>query len=252
MKSAGKRTIKAVVNHKAASETAIKAQTCFTESVRVMEPYLEEMSTEIHSDFLKIKELGLLQGQKIFTLIYGWQSKASGVRRSMELVLEWQKTTFACLTRVAVWLQATVPDIEAEVRTSRVVRDAARRRLVSLWNPKSSSEVKSPSKKHGNLLTGRSERLLATLWDIIYLSIIILYILNILSLHDRKLGEKGTNFEDCIQPSSGYELLRTADIFMQLCDKKYIGCQMTGVHSKSQSYQYIGFYYNLVHGLLAI
>ncbi|KIJ55740.1 hypothetical protein M422DRAFT_41641 [Sphaerobolus stellatus SS14] len=122
-------------DYQVASETAVKAQVCFTESVRVLGPYLEEMPKEIQSDFSKAKELGLLQAEKVYNLIY---SKIDTVTQSVELMLERQETVFACLTRAAVWVQNKVPEVEAEVRTAHATRDTARRNLAVIWNDRSS------------------------------------------------------------------------------------------------------------------
>ena len=65
-----------------AASTAGKAQVCFTETARVMEPYMEEMPNDIEPEFQKVKDLGLLQAQKIYHLIYGWESTTDGVRRT--------------------------------------------------------------------------------------------------------------------------------------------------------------------------
>ncbi|KAF8589065.1 hypothetical protein K439DRAFT_496109 [Ramaria rubella] len=120
-------------DYKAAAETSGKAQVCFNETVRVLTPHEEMLPAEVLADFEKLKELELLQASKIYGFMYGWQHSTGGVRQSTETMLQRQEVVFACLTRLAVWVQNIVPVVEAELLTARLSRDRSRQDLVALW-----------------------------------------------------------------------------------------------------------------------
>ncbi|KAF8579540.1 hypothetical protein K439DRAFT_1663190 [Ramaria rubella] len=120
-----------------ATQIAAKAQICFNETVRVLTPHTTMLPAEVMADFEKLKELGLLQASKIYGLMYGWKRATSGtgmlVSGSIKLMLQKQEIAFACLTRVAVWVQNEVPVAEAGLFATQVVRDKKRQDLVTLW-----------------------------------------------------------------------------------------------------------------------
>ncbi|KAF8495072.1 hypothetical protein JB92DRAFT_3099900 [Gautieria morchelliformis] len=120
-------------DYRVAAETASKAQICFNETVRVLTPHVSFIPEEVMPDFEKLKEMGLLQATKIYDLMYSWKHMSSGDAKSMKLMLQKQETVFACLTRMAVWVQNEVPTAEADLRAARVSRDQARRELTSAW-----------------------------------------------------------------------------------------------------------------------
>jgi len=70
-----------------AADTSSKAQVCFTEAAKKLEPYMRDLPEDICSDFETLKEMSLLQASKIYHLMYGWQSNSTGVRSTSHWLL---------------------------------------------------------------------------------------------------------------------------------------------------------------------
>ncbi|KAF8529577.1 hypothetical protein BU17DRAFT_60368 [Hysterangium stoloniferum] len=122
------------------SETAIKAQACFHETLRVLEPYMNRVSTELMEDFNKLEKWGLLQAPKIFALACETQVM-SGVTRTVNVLYQTQEAVFVCLTHIAIWVQDQVPVAEAEARRALTKRDEDRLQLVTIWKTRIGSEI---------------------------------------------------------------------------------------------------------------
>lgn len=120
-------------DYKEAVVFAGKAQVCFSETIKVVTPYVASMPSEILSDFNQLQEMGLLQASKIYDLMYGWKGSASDTAGSVKLMFQKQENVFASLTRFTVWVQTYVPVVESEAQNALSMKIAAQKKLVQLW-----------------------------------------------------------------------------------------------------------------------
>ncbi|KAI0652744.1 hypothetical protein C8Q79DRAFT_897399 [Trametes meyenii] len=119
--------------YREAAKWAEKAQICFNECIRSLQPQwdlLKRDEVEICED---LKETGLLQAVQLYNLMYGGKTLAMGITQQVQIMMQKQDAVFQRLTNFAVWVQSCTKHCEAVELETRESRDTARRQLVALW-----------------------------------------------------------------------------------------------------------------------
>ncbi|KZS98860.1 hypothetical protein SISNIDRAFT_480460 [Sistotremastrum niveocremeum HHB9708] len=120
-------------NYKDAASLSEKAQICVNETLRVLEPSKDDLPPEVLENYNKVKELGLSQMQKIYHLMYGWQSKDTGIHESLKVLLARQEEVYKHLTELALWVQKQDPiTVETNKKLEKATK-VARENLASVW-----------------------------------------------------------------------------------------------------------------------
>ncbi|KAI0352215.1 hypothetical protein OH77DRAFT_809461 [Trametes cingulata] len=119
--------------YREAAKWAEKAQICFNESLRSLQPHWDLLKREEVEMCEELKETGLLQAVQLYNLMYGGKILAMGITQQVQIMMQKQDAVFQRLTSFAVWVQNCTQHCEAVERETRASRDAARRTLVALW-----------------------------------------------------------------------------------------------------------------------
>ncbi|KZT44255.1 hypothetical protein SISSUDRAFT_1057227 [Sistotremastrum suecicum HHB10207 ss-3] len=116
-----------------AASLSEKAQICVNETLRVLEPSKDDLPPEVLENYNKVKELGLSQMQKIYHLMYGWQSKDTGIHESLKVLLVRQEEVYKHLTELALWVQKQDPiTVETNKKLEKATK-VSRENLASVW-----------------------------------------------------------------------------------------------------------------------
>ncbi|KAI8980613.1 hypothetical protein BD414DRAFT_420307 [Trametes punicea] len=119
--------------YREAAKWAEKAQICFNECLRSLQPHWELLQREELEACDDLKEAGLLQAVQLYNLMYGGKVLAMGITQQVQVMIQKQEAVFQRLTSFAVWVQDCTKHCEAVELETRESRDAARRQLVALW-----------------------------------------------------------------------------------------------------------------------
>ncbi|KZS98861.1 hypothetical protein SISNIDRAFT_447691 [Sistotremastrum niveocremeum HHB9708] len=120
-------------NHKDPASLSEKAQICINETLRVLEPSKDDFPPDVLENYTKVKELGLSQMQKVYHLMYGWQSKDTGIDESLKLLLARQEEVSKHLTGLSLWVQNQYPITVETNKTLEKPTKVARENLASVW-----------------------------------------------------------------------------------------------------------------------
>ncbi|KAI0370121.1 hypothetical protein BV20DRAFT_1036130 [Pilatotrama ljubarskyi] len=119
--------------YREAAKWAEKAQICFNECLRSLQPHWELLKREEVEMCEDLKETGLLQAVQLYNLMYGGKVLAMGITQQVQIMIQKQDAVFQRLTSFAVWVQNCTKHCETVELETRESRDAARRQLVALW-----------------------------------------------------------------------------------------------------------------------
>ncbi|KAI0962700.1 hypothetical protein AcW1_001465 [Taiwanofungus camphoratus] len=119
--------------YREAGSWAQKAQVCFNECLRVLEPYQDLLGRDELEDCDELKRAGLLQAVRLYELMYGGKALAFGITQQVQIMLQKQTAVFERLTRLAVGVQNFTTHCETVQQAARNQRDHARRHVVALW-----------------------------------------------------------------------------------------------------------------------
>ncbi|KAI0640312.1 hypothetical protein C8Q77DRAFT_126401 [Trametes polyzona] len=119
--------------YREAAKWAEKAQICFNECLRALQPHQDLLKRDEAEACEDLKETGLLQAVQLYNLMYGGKALAMGITQQVQIMTQKQDAVFQRLTAFAVWVQDCTKHCEAVELESRASRDAARRQLVALW-----------------------------------------------------------------------------------------------------------------------
>ncbi|RDX44278.1 hypothetical protein OH76DRAFT_1359858 [Lentinus brumalis] len=119
--------------YREAAEWAKKAQICFNECVRALQPHWDLLKRDELQDCEDLQNTGLLQAVQLYKLMYGGKILAMGITQQVQIMVQKQDAVFARLTNFAVWVQDCTKFCETVELDARESRDAARRHLVALW-----------------------------------------------------------------------------------------------------------------------
>ncbi|KAL6304846.1 hypothetical protein BKA93DRAFT_251714 [Sparassis latifolia] len=131
------------MTYKEAAQWAQKAQICFNECLRTLEPFKDFLGDEAQGCD-ELVQTGLLQAVQLYNLNYGGKALQFGITTQMQIMLQKQEAVFERLTDFAVAVQNFTKHSESVHREMRHKRDAARRKLVALWM-NDISDYSSPS-----------------------------------------------------------------------------------------------------------
>ncbi|KAH9884647.1 hypothetical protein C8Q73DRAFT_796163 [Cubamyces lactineus] len=119
--------------YREAAKFAEKAQICYNECIRALQPHWDLLQREELEACEDLKEAGLLQALQLYTLMYGGKVLAMGITQQVQTMIHKQEAVFQRLTSIAVWVQNCTRHCETVELETRARRDAARRELVALW-----------------------------------------------------------------------------------------------------------------------
>ncbi|KAI0658280.1 hypothetical protein C8Q70DRAFT_1054883 [Cubamyces menziesii] len=119
--------------YREAAKYAEKAQICYNECIRALQPHWDLLQREELEACEDLKEAGLLQALQLYTLMYGGKVLAMGITQQVQIMVHKQEAVFQRLTSIAVWVQDCTRHCETVELETRARRDAARRELVALW-----------------------------------------------------------------------------------------------------------------------
>ncbi|KAI0328452.1 hypothetical protein GY45DRAFT_1347188 [Cubamyces sp. BRFM 1775] len=119
--------------YREAAKYAEKAQICYNECIRALQPHWDLLQREELEACEDLKEAGLLQALQLYTLMYGGKVLAMGITQQVQIMVHKQEAVFQRLTSIAVWVQNCTRHCETVELETRARRDAARRELVALW-----------------------------------------------------------------------------------------------------------------------
>ncbi|RPD54504.1 hypothetical protein L227DRAFT_511669 [Lentinus tigrinus ALCF2SS1-6] len=119
--------------YREAAEWAKKAQICFNECVKSLQPHWELLKRDELQDYEDLENTGLLQAVQLYKLMYGGKVLAMGITQQVQIMVQKQDAVFARLTNFAVWVQDCTKFCETVELDARESRDGARRHLVALW-----------------------------------------------------------------------------------------------------------------------
>ncbi|CDO76915.1 hypothetical protein BN946_scf184398.g3 [Trametes cinnabarina] len=119
--------------YREAAKWAEKAQICFNECLRSLQPHWDLLKRDELEACDDLKDAGLLQALQLYNLMYGGKTLAMGITQQVQLMIQKQEAVFARLTNFAVWVQNCTEHCQTVELESRENRDTARRQLVALW-----------------------------------------------------------------------------------------------------------------------
>ncbi|KAI9069688.1 hypothetical protein FKP32DRAFT_48084 [Trametes sanguinea] len=119
--------------YREAAKWAEKAQICFNECLRSLQPHWDLLKRDELEACDDLKDAGLLQAVQLYNLMYGGKTLAMGITQQVQLMIQKQEAVFARLTNFAVWVQNCTEHCQTVELEARENRDTARRQLVALW-----------------------------------------------------------------------------------------------------------------------
>ncbi|KAH9942970.1 hypothetical protein B0H21DRAFT_495836 [Amylocystis lapponica] len=119
--------------YKEAANISQKAQVCFNEGVRALEPHMDMLQNTEAQLCQALRDVGLLQAVRMYELMYGGKALAFGITQQQHIMLQKQEGIFAWLTDLAVAVQNFTVHCETVERGARDKRDTARRHMVAMW-----------------------------------------------------------------------------------------------------------------------
>ncbi|OSD01130.1 hypothetical protein PYCCODRAFT_1504512 [Trametes coccinea BRFM310] len=119
--------------YREAAKWAEKAQICFNECLRSLQPHWDLLKRDELETCDDLKDAGLLQAVQLYNLMYGGKTLAMGISQQVQLMIQKQEAVFARLTNFAVWVQNCTEHCQTVELEARDNRDTARRQLVALW-----------------------------------------------------------------------------------------------------------------------
>lgn len=110
-----------------------KAHVCLQECLKVLEPHVELLDAEQIAAAEQLREVGLLQGMRLYELMYGGKALAFGITQQVGIMLNKLDAVYRILTNFAVGVQNCAKSCKNVQDSERHSRDIARRELVALW-----------------------------------------------------------------------------------------------------------------------
>jgi len=110
-----------------------KAHICLQSCLEALEPHMELLDNEQIVAAEQLKEVGLLQGVKLYELMYGGKALAFGITQQVGIMVGKLDAIYRLLTNFAVAVQNFTVNCQSVQESARHSRDVARRELVALW-----------------------------------------------------------------------------------------------------------------------
>ncbi|KAH9830450.1 uncharacterized protein C8Q71DRAFT_366397 [Rhodofomes roseus] len=128
--------------YREAADWSQKAHVCLKACMMVLEPHMELLDSEQIAAAEQLKEVGLLQGVRLYELMYGGKALALGITQEVGVMVKKLDAIYRLLTNFAVAVQNFTENCQSVQEAVRHSRDVARRELVALW-------MNDSSKNHG-------------------------------------------------------------------------------------------------------
>ncbi|KAH9926439.1 uncharacterized protein B0H18DRAFT_1006114 [Fomitopsis serialis] len=128
-----------------------KAHLCLQSCLEALKPHMELLDHEQIVAAEQLKEVGLLQGVRLYDLMYGGKALAFGITQQVGIMVGKLDAIYRLLTNFAVAVQNFTENCQSVQEAARHSRDVARRELVALWMSDSSHAYSAGRHRNGTV-----------------------------------------------------------------------------------------------------